>query len=99
MGDLQATAPVVGSLAVTSKDLVRFRPGMAKLDLLLKDELFRSWIGRTDGKDRWKLREPKHGHQAWSTEKPCKLWNPWVICLGYPEGHWVMPPQDYSTDW
>lgn len=58
---------------------------------MLKDELFRSWIGRTDGKDSWKLREPKHGHQVQSTEKPCKRWNFGVICLGHPEGHGVMP--------
>lgn len=76
---------MVGSLAVALKDLVRFRQGMAKLDLLLKDELL-PWIGRTVGKDSWRLREPKHGHQARSTEKPCKCWNPWVICLGHPEG-------------
>lgn len=55
-GNLQNTAPVVASLAVTLKDLVRFRQGMAKLGLWLKDELFRFWIGRTDGKDSWKLR-------------------------------------------
>lgn len=64
---------------------------MAKLDLLLKDELFRSWAGRTDGKGSWKLRDPKHEHRAWSTEKPCKRWNPWVICLSHPKDHWVMP--------
>lgn len=58
VGDLQATAPVVGSLAVTSKDLVRFRPGMAKLDLLLKDELFR--------KNGWKRQVEVERAKAWT---------------------------------